>query len=91
MTWAACSEQLHYLALVPVAIGRWRCAASLPGHNAVCLGLVSEGSSVKPVPVARIPAPPSDPGPAWLSVGSLPPVLALGQGTIEMKVFFGRA
>lgn len=33
------------------------------------------------MPAARILALASDPGPTWLSVGSLPPTPALGQGT----------
>lgn len=39
---------------------------------------------MNPISVARIRATASDPGPAWLSVGSLPSLPTLSQGTIEV-------
>lgn len=37
------------------------------------------------MPVVGVLASPSDPEPAWFSEGSLPPLLALDQGTIEER------
>lgn len=82
MTWVACSEQ--HLLPGPDARGHSQvemlCSAAGLQYGLLCFGL--EKSSADPVPAARILALSSDP---MLSVGSLPPLPALNQGTVGVK------
>lgn len=85
MTWVACSEQ--HLLPSPDARGRSQvemlCSAAGLQYRLPWFAL--EKSSADPMPAARILALGSDPMHSWLSVGSLPPLPALDQGTVGVK------